>query len=216
MRYGRSAFTKSMAFKPFAPSKRTVFSDGTGPCQNGRLKRRWFSQIRGGGSSMVMLETLKALAEPNRFQIVELSGHGLSGTRSRCPGGSSSILPGCDTEYSLERFAEGGVGTVAHAFCHFEQLLITFLQQSCCLLHSPTCQIFQRCLPNQVLKANRKSGTRHAACRGQRFDCPRILHFLVHGFESNTDLPIENRPQQAALAVFRQRSDVGADRVYEQ
>jgi hypothetical protein len=37
--------------------------------------------------------------------------------------------PGCDTEYSLERYAEGGVGIVAHGFCHFEPLLITRLQQ---------------------------------------------------------------------------------------
>jgi hypothetical protein len=30
------------------------------------------------------------------------------------------ILPGCNTEDSLERFAEGGVGIVADGLCHFE------------------------------------------------------------------------------------------------
>src|SRR5260370_16529334 len=52
MQHGQSAFTKSMDFESFAPSRRTVFSDGIGPCQNGRLKRPWFSRIRGGGNSM--------------------------------------------------------------------------------------------------------------------------------------------------------------------
>src|SRR6266851_8312209 len=80
---------------------------------------------------------------------------------SGCSAGLSSILPGCDTEYSLERFAEGGIGIVANGFGHFEQLLIGFPKQSCCLLHSPACQILQRCFSDLVLKAHRKSGTRH-------------------------------------------------------
>jgi hypothetical protein len=37
---------------------------------------------------------------------------------SRCPGGISSILSGWDSQYSLERLAEGGVGIVANGFCH--------------------------------------------------------------------------------------------------
>jgi hypothetical protein len=120
---------------------------------------------------------------------------------------------GCDTEYSLECFAEGGIGIVANGFRHFEELLITFLQQSCSLLHSPTCQIFQRCFLHQVLEANRKSRTRHTACHSERLNRPVMLDLLVQGFESDTDLRIENRPQQAAFAGFRPRSDVGADRV---
>ena len=34
------------------------------------------------------------------------------------------------------------------------------------LLHSPARQVFQRGFPNQILEANRKSGTRHTAGRG--------------------------------------------------
>ena len=116
----------------------------------------------------------------------------------------------------FERLAEGGVGIIAIRFSHIEQFLITFLQHFRCLLHSPTGQIFQGCFSNQVPKASRKRGTRHTPGGGQRFNRPRMLHLLVHGFESDTNLRIGNRPQQIALAGFRLRSDVGADGVYEQ
>jgi hypothetical protein len=45
------------------------------------------------------------------------------------PCGTSSILPGCNTDDSFECFAKGGIGIVADGLCHLEQLFVRFLQQ---------------------------------------------------------------------------------------
>jgi hypothetical protein len=52
---------------------------------------------------------------------------------------TSFILPGCSTENSFERFAEGGVGIVANGLCHFEQFFVALPQERCGFLHSSVC-----------------------------------------------------------------------------
>lgn len=43
-------------------------------------------------------------------------------------------------------------------------------------------------------------------------DRPAIRHLIVHGFESYSNLLIENRSQQAALTGIRLRPDICADK----
>jgi hypothetical protein len=50
----------------------------------------------------------------------------------------------------------------------------------------------------------------------QRLDCPAGIDFLAHGFESLTNLRIENGAQQAVVAGFRSRRDVSTQTLYEQ
>jgi hypothetical protein len=118
---------------------------------------------------------------------------------------------GPDTEYLLERFAEASeseswILPLRTASYH---LSATILLPSAFSNLANIPAVFPQLMS---LKRSSKAERDTASC-GERFECPPMFHFLVHGFENGTSLRIEYSPATNRLCSSSDRDpDVGADR----